>query len=419
MGTSETGKALPQYQPRVAWMALIGGLLIYFVNSAAQYKVPPIMIQLNEALGLTIVQSGWLMSIMSLAGLILALPAGFIIMKLGVKWATVVAAAFQLVGSLLGTFATDFAVMMASRTLEGIALGLCNVTGFAVVAAFFPPEKRGLPNSLNTACYTVSVFMMMNVAMPLYNAFDWQGIWWFVNILSVLAVLAAVAFIPGKDREIDFDSAEKNDEPKEEINYKTLLTNPSIYIVAIIFVVFNIGYYGISTYMPTYLVEGVGADQAMANLATSWQSLVGLPAAIIVGVVLDKVRIEKRKFIVAIAMIVLAVCYAVAFQMPSVLAATALLIFLGFVVTLVPPSLYTIGPDIIPKGAYAAIILAIVTFGQNLGMTLGPLVVGYVVDFAGGVWQASALPMGVLALIGGILAFFIKVRVIDKKDDAE
>ena len=43
MGTSKTSKALPQYQPRVAWMALIGGLLIYFVNSAAQYKVPPIM----------------------------------------------------------------------------------------------------------------------------------------------------------------------------------------------------------------------------------------------------------------------------------------------------------------------------------------------------------------------------------------
>lgn len=419
MGTSDTGRALPQYQPRTAWMALIGGLLIYFVNSAAQYKVPPIMIQLNEALGLTIVQSGWLMSIMSLAGLILALPAGFIIMKLGVKWATVVAAAFQLVGSLLGTFAADFAVMMASRTLEGIALGLCNVTGFAVVAAFFPPEKRGLPNSLNTACYTVSVFMMMNVAMPLYNAFDWQGVWWFVNILSILAVLAAVAFIPGKDREIDFDSVEKNDEPEERVNYKTLLTNPSIYIVAIIFVVFNIGYYGISTYMPTYLVEGVGADQAMANLATSWQSLVGLPAAIIVGVVLDKVKIEKRKFIVAIAMIVLAVCYAVAFQMPSVLAATALLVFLGFVVTLVPPSLYTIGPDIIPKGAYAAIILAIVTFGQNLGMTLGPLVVGYVVDFAGGVWQASALPMGALALIGGILAFFIKVKTTGAEKPAE
>ena len=73
-----------KYNPRVAWLALIGGLAIYFVNSAAQYKVPPILTELSSSLGITLVQSGWLMSIMSLLGLILAIPAGFIIMKLGV-----------------------------------------------------------------------------------------------------------------------------------------------------------------------------------------------------------------------------------------------------------------------------------------------------------------------------------------------
>ena len=44
-------------------------------------------------------------------------------------------------------------------------------------------------------------------------------------------------------------------------------------------------------------------------------------------------------------------------------------------------------------------------------MTLGPLVVAYVVDAAGGDWTACALPMGALALIGGIIAFFIKVKL--------
>ena len=399
-----------KYNPRVAWLALIGGLAIYFVNSAAQYKVPPILIDLSNALGLTLVQSGWLMSIMSLLGLILALPAGFIIMKLGVKWATVVAASFQLVGSLLGTFADGFVVMLISRALEGVALGLCNVTAFAVVAAFFPPEKRGLPNSLNTASYTVSVFLMMNVATPLVSAFQWQGVWWFVNILSVIAVLAALFLIPGKDKEVDFDGASEAQVTQEKVDYKKLLTNASVWIVPIIFVVFNIGYYGISTYMPTYLVEGVGADQASANLAVSWQSLVGLPAAIIVGILLDKTRVERRKYIAGIVMIVLAVCYALAFRMPNIPTATFLLIFMGFICTFVPVALYTIGPDIIPKGSYAAIILAIVTFGQNVGMTLGPLVVAYIVDAAGGNWAACALPMGVLALIGGIIAFFIKVK---------
>lgn len=408
MSTSATAQ---KYNPRVAWMALIGGLAIYFVNSAAQYKVPPILTDLSNALGLTLVQSGWLMSIMSLLGLILAIPAGFIIMKLGVKWATVVAASFQLVGSLIGTFATGFGLMLVSRALEGVALGLCNVTAFAVVSAFFPPEKRGLPNSLNTASYTVSVFLMMNVATPLVEAFQWQGVWWFVNILSVLAVLAALFLIPGKDKEIDFDGTADQAGTKEKINWRELLTNPSVWIVPIIFVVFNIGYYGISTFMPTYLVEGVGADQASANLAVSWQSLVGLPAAIVVGILLDRVKVQNRKFIAGIVMIALAVCYALAFRMPDIPSATFLLIFMGFICTFVPVALYTIGPDIIPKGAYAAIILAIVTFGQNLGMTLGPLVVAYVVDAAGGDWTACALPMGALALIGGIIAFFIKVKL--------
>ncbi len=419
MGNTDAQAEQKKYQPRVAWMALIGGLLIYFVNSAAQYKVPPIMIDLNNALGLSIVQSGWLMSVMSLLGLILAIPAGFIIMKLGVRWATVLAAAFQLLGSLIGTFATGFEIMMVGRALEGVALGLCNVTGFAVVAAFFPPEKRGLPNSLNTACFTVSVFMMMNIAVPIYDAFDWQGVWWFINILSLLALLAAFFFIPSKDKEVDFDSTSSDNAPKEKINYKTLLSNPSVYIVAIIFIVFNIGFYGISTYMPTYLVEGVGADQATANLAVSWQSLIGLPAAIIVGILLDNTKVAKRKYIAGIVMIMLAVCYAVAFKMPSVETATFLLIFMGFICTFVPVSLYTIGPDIIPKAAYAAIILAIVTFGQNLGMTLGPLVVGYIVDAAGGAWSACALPMGILALIGGVIAFFIKVQPVAAREEQE
>ena len=217
--------------------------------------------------------------------------------------------------------------------------------------------------------------------------------------------------------EVDFDGTAEADSDSEKVDYGKLLSNRSVWIVPIIFVVFNIGYYGISTYMSTYLVEGVGTDPASANLAVSWQSLVGLPAAIIVGILLDRTQVKNRKYIVGIVMVVLAVCYALAFRMPSVGAATFLMIFTGFIVTFVPVSLYTIGPDIIRKGSYAAIILAIVTFGQNLGMTLGPLFVAYIIDGAGGDWTACAIPMGALALIGGIIAFFIKVQAAGKIEE--
>lgn len=400
---------IAKYNPRVAWLALVGGIMIYFVNSAAQYKIPPIMLELNDALGLTLAQSGWLMSIMSLLGLILAIPAGFIIMKMGVKWATVLAASIQLIGSLIGTFATGFELMLVSRAFEGVALGLCNVVSFAVVASFFPPEKRGIPNSCVTALYTVSVFMMMNVAVPLSEAFTWTGIWWFVNALSVVAVLAALFLIPSKSHEINFDEDESSGKPTEKVNYRKLFRIPSVWIAPLVFVVFNIGYYGISTYMPTYLVDGVGADQATANLAVSWNSLVGFPAALLIGVVLNKLKINHRKYIVAFTMIALAACYLFAFKMPTVESATILLVTMGFICTFVPVTLYTLGPDVVPSAAYVAIILAIVTFGQNLGMTLGPLVVGYIVDILGD-WAACSLPIGIMAIFGGIIAFFLKTN---------
>lgn len=403
----QNSSTIKGYNPRVAWLAFVGGVAIYFANSAAQYKIPPIMIELNEALGMTLVESGWLMSVMSLLGLILALPAGGIIMKLGVRWATVLAASIQLVGSLIGTFAGGFGLMMASRALEGVALGLCNVVSFAVVTSFFPPEKRGVPNSLVTAMCTVSVFMMMNIAVPITSSFDWQGLWWFINLLSVLAVLAAFFLIPGKSEEINFDEGEAG-ALAEKVDYKKLLTNRSMWIVPIIFVLFNIGYYGISTYMPTYLVEGVGADQAAANLATSWNMLAGLPAALVAGVVLNKLQVRHRKYVTAAAMIILGACYFTSFMMPTVAAATAVMVILGFFCTFVPVSLYTIGPDIIPSVAYAAIILAIVTFGQNVGMTLGPLVVGYIVELLGD-WVACSAPLAIMAIIGGVMAFFINV----------
>ena len=58
----------------------------------------------------------------------------------------------------------------------------------------------------------------------------------------------------------------------------------SVWIVPIIFIVFNIGYYGISTFMPTYLKTVLEIDPASANIYTSvltFTMIVGVCAVII------------------------------------------------------------------------------------------------------------------------------------------
>lgn len=404
------------YNRAVAWKALFAVLVAYLVGTALKFQVPPIALTLNEELGMSVAQNGWLMSVMAIGFLVMAIPSAPLINKIGSRNATVLACVICLAGTVAGAFAVDFYSMLVTRAIEGIGMGIVLVVSLSVVAEFFPPEKRGLPNSCIAGCYVLSYFLMMNIAAPIADAFSWRGVWWFGAIIAVISVLVALALIPKKGHELGYVE-EKVEESEEswKLDYKVLLTNPATYILPIVFVLFNIGYQGIITYMPTYLVEIVGAEVATANFATSLNALVGLPASLIAGLILNKLAPANRKWLPTATMFVIAVCYFFAFSMPTIASATFLLVAVGFVTCFVPPSLFTMGPDSLPGAAYAAAILAIVTFGQNLGMVLGPIVVGYIVEFAGN-WAAVSLPTAVMAAIGGIILIFTKAA--DTKKDA-
>ncbi len=406
------------YNPKVAWLALLGGLGIYFVNGACQMAVPPVMSDLCIALDMSLADAGWLMSVMSLVALVMAIPTGYIIMKLGVKWATVLTAAFNLVGALIGVFATNFAMMMVCRVFEGVALGLVSVVAFQVVTVFFPPEKRGIPNSLVTASFVVSYFMIMNVATPITETFALTGFWWFCVLMSAVSV--ALAFlIPGKANEPNFEPEPEAGARKERGGQKKVWMNPFLWFLAISFIVYNIGYGGITTYMPTYLVDDVQASQGVANFAVSWNSLAGGFGAVFGGFLLNRFAPANRKWIPAVTMILLAVCYFFAFQLPTVETAAAVLIAVGFMSAIVPPALYTIGPDIIPNPMYTPLVLAIITLGGNTGMTLGPIVTGYIYE-AFGNWSSVSIPIAVCSLVGAVLCLMVKVKKTAnaKKDEA-
>ncbi len=396
---------------------MIAGLFIYFTTSALRYQVPPIAIDLQSALNLSLVDIGWLQTILGIAALILAIPAGFICMKLGTRNAVILTAAISLLGTVIGGFAANFEVLMIGRVFQGIALGLDAVVSFQVVAAFFPPEKRGFPNSLVSSSYVFAFFLMMNIAVPLRDVMNWQGLWYFCDVLSILAIILALVCIPKKDKELIATAEKTVDAPKmQKGSTRAVWLNPMIWLPALTFTLFNVGYFGIATYYPTFLVEVVHADQEIANLIVSGNALIGVPGAICAGLIMNRLAIPKRKLLPAFTMIGLAICYFVAFYMPDLVTATILMLVVGFICCFVPPSLYTIGPDIVRRPEWVALALAIVTVGQNVGMSLGPVVVGAIVESAGD-WTACAIPIGVMALVGAVSCFLIKVKPADKGAD--
>jgi predicted MFS family arabinose efflux permease len=117
-----------------AWVILTVVLLASVAGSLNQFKPPPLIPVLMDAFRIDLGQAGLLMSGFALAGLVLALPAGVILQRLGPKLAGSIALACLVIGSSWGALSTSAASLLASRVLEGVGFGLIAVVGPAAVA---------------------------------------------------------------------------------------------------------------------------------------------------------------------------------------------------------------------------------------------------------------------------------------------
>ena len=87
---------------RAAWLVLAVLLLFSIAAPLNQFKVPPIMPLLMDALQLSAGRAGLLMSVFAITGLILALPSGLIFQKAGYRVTGLIAGGSIVFGAVLG-----------------------------------------------------------------------------------------------------------------------------------------------------------------------------------------------------------------------------------------------------------------------------------------------------------------------------
>jgi MFS family permease len=172
-----------------AWVILAVVCIASVASALNQFKVPPVLPVLSQAFNISLSNAGMLMSIFSATGLILALPAAFILRRLGHKITGLIAVGAVCIGSGLGACCTTANAMLASPFIEGAGIGLITIVAPAAIAIWFPVERRGTPLGLWTTCMPVGNIIMFNLAPRLTELAGWQLVW------KVGAVLSLAAFV--------------------------------------------------------------------------------------------------------------------------------------------------------------------------------------------------------------------------------
>lgn len=392
--------------PSYAWVIL---LVVFLASVAAplnQFKVPPLVPVLLEAFRLNLSQAGLLMSVFAFTGLILALPAGFILQKLGPKVAGLIAVGCLVIGSAWGALATSAGLLLASRVLEGVGMGLIAVVAPASIALWFPREKQGMAMGLWGIWVPVGNVVMYNLAPALATSLGWQAVWWVGAGFSLVAFILYGLFMRlpptlAGDPRLAQGGAVDALSP----NLGAALANRNIWLLGLQFACFNLVFIGFFTFFPTFLTERRDYSLAQAGLIASLSTLAALGSVPLAGWLSD--RIGSRRLLFTIPFLVIAGMMTLPFHLTG-WSLYVFMVLLGFMSGAIPTATFAAAPEVMGHPRLAGMGLAVVSLGMNLGMVVGPIFLGMFVETIG--WAVAGYWLVPVCLLGFVAGWLVKVR---------
>lgn len=382
-----------------AWVILGAVFFASVVAPFNQFKVPPIMPVLMETFGVNLTQAGVLMSLIAGIGLVLALPSGVILGRFGPKFTGLTALGCLAAGSALGALSGTYGMLLFSRLIEGIGVGLISVVAPATIALWFPPERQGAPMGIWATWVPVGQIFMYNLAPLLVLAAGWQSVWWLGAGYAVVMMVVYGLLIrrpPGES-----GSLEEQTSP----NLRAALKNRQIWLLALSFTCFNLALIGLGTYYPTFLNEVRGYPLGQAALIASIATFMVLISAPAAGWFSD--RIGSRRLLISLPFLGLCVLLTLPFVVTG-WGIVAVMIVQGLLVGSIPTAIFAAAPEVMRKPQLAGLGLAVILVGQNLGQLIGPVLFAALVDIQG--WAAAGYWMIPICLLGFLTGWLVKVR---------
>ncbi len=397
-----TGSSDTQFPMSRRWMIFCSVFFLGILTSFGMFKAPTMFTtEFISELGFTESSIGWVMSMFTLIGAVLAFPAGGIFAKLGAKKSLIITAISLIVGAVGGALATNATMMLATRFIEGIGMGLVSVVGPAAVASIIPAKKQGLAMGIWSVWFPAGVVLAMNVTPMVYAlAGTWRANWWLSAILAAVALVFVWAVYATPPQEKVAEEASADGAPM-----KLKPDFFSIVMIAIAFGCWNVFNAGaIGGFYPSYLADVHSLDTQLSGTISSITNILVLALGPISGIIADKFNIHKGFIVFGMFGAAILLTFAFGDNMPLV---WVFVIAMSFCSACCSTGVFSSVPLYAKDPSKVGLGMAIVAFFQNLGGCIGSAAFGALAVSMG--WNMASLAFCVpIAIVGGVCAVLIK-----------
>jgi MFS family permease len=197
---TEFGSAAPLDGSRVGlWEPALAAVAIgTFVIVSSPGLVAIALPSLSADVGLTIRQAGWVQVSFQVAILAVLFVAAHVTERFGVRPVYVAGCVVFALGSAGGAFGRVLLVLIVARLVQGLGAALTIANNRAILAREIPVQARGRAMSVMQAASGFGSALAIVAGGALVGAVGWQGAFWLMGGLGVVAALAARAYLPAR-----------------------------------------------------------------------------------------------------------------------------------------------------------------------------------------------------------------------------
>jgi CP family cyanate transporter-like MFS transporter len=376
-----------------AWIIVLAGV------SAALHvgKLPPALPVLQEALGVSLVQSGFLLSLVQLAGMGLGLLVGLSADALGLRRCMLGGLWILSAASVAGGFVHDAASLLVLRACEGFGFLLTVTPGPSLLRRSVAGGELDAKLGLWGAYMPLGTALALLAGPWLLPHTGWPAWWWLLAGGSGAMALWVWRAVPADPK------AEANGHTQWAMRARLTLTAPGPWLLALSFAVYSGQWLAVIGFLPTVYAHAQIPGTA-AGALTALAAAVNIIGNVAGGRLLRRgvaPRVLLRTAFVTMALGSL-LAFAPALDAGPMARYVAILAF-SLVGGLIPATLFALCIRLAPASDAVSTTAGWMQQCSAAGQFLGPPLVGWIANQAGG-WQWTWAATGLCCVVGMVLA---------------
>ena len=401
------------------WEVLLLLWMAYLLNQADRQVFNTVLPAIRDALNLTDTSIGLIATIFNLCYAFMVPMGGWVGDKFSRKWVVTIAILFWSVATMFTGLATGVIMLILMRSVAtGGGEAFFGPANYSLLGQYHK-ETRARAMSIHQTAYYIGVILAGWLAGLIADKLGWQYSFIIFGAVGVIwGIIMAIRLKDKKEENADKAAKEEN---KVGIldGFKVVFTTPTALMLTIGFSGLIFVITGFMTWVPAFLQEEFGQNQAVAGFNSMfWTYLAAFVGVLLAGSLSDKFAAKTNKARMLLQAFGLIAGAVFLFIMGG--SKTLWVLYLsfagwGFFRAFFDANIYTVLYDVTPARLHASCSSALITTGFAVG-ALAPVILGAMKDSMGSL-SATFPVLGAVWIVCGVLMLVVSKTSYQKDYD--